>query len=142
MNANITTERERIKKFLDEVNQELNILFYEQHIKYYIHEDFQEVFFKYSDKLKEIIALRFDNARSSLFNSQYNLTEIGWTGEELEFKLSLWERFKGRVGKGWKWLESKLDIINTFLGSLSSAGIPGLEAISEIKDAYVAARNE
>lgn len=37
-------------------------------------------------------------------------------------------------------LTSKLDIINTFLGSLSSAGVPGVDAISEIKDAYEAAK--
>lgn len=54
--------------------------------------------------------------------------------------IKVWERFRGGLDKGWIWLQSKFSIINTFLSSLGSAGVPGVDAISEIKDAYEAAK--
>lgn len=134
---------EKIKKFLNEVNEELSKLFSEQYIRDYIREDSQDLFIQYSNDLKDVIARRTREAKEALdIPSMWgiDLEKVGWTGIERDFKLGVWGRIKGRVGAGWDWLTSKLDIINTFLGSLSNAGVPGVDALSEIKDAYEAAK--
>lgn len=105
---------------------------------------------------------RFKELRNSIQSKDFNqkLKSVGLTGPELKLKLTVVDEsyydlqmeeekfgsYDERIGRGsglkfWhklmklkeKW-EKYLDFADTILGSLSSAGMPGADAISEIKE--------
>ena len=144
MDSTKSTHLNKILNFFDEIKQELKQLFSSQYIKYYIHEDCQDLFIQYSNDIKRIIDERITDAKSFISSHYKSIIEklrnIGWSEKEFDFKLGVWEIIKNRVGIGWEWLKSKLDIMNVYLGSLSSIGVTGAEALKEIKGTYEASK--
>jgi hypothetical protein len=149
----ITLTKFDIITFLEDVSKDLTTLFSKEYVIKYIHNDSQDVFQNFGKQLQEKISNRIfyaidwirvhlDSMNTHVEEFWKKLEEIGWTGIEKDFKIKVWKRFSGGLDKGWKWLQSKFDIIDTFLGSLSSAGIPGLDAIAELKDVYEACKIE
>jgi polyhydroxyalkanoate synthesis regulator phasin len=66
------------------------------------------------------------------------LERVGLWGKNLWIKLNIFHRVRDafhRTKNFLKWLEKFTSIANVILNSLSSAGVPGAHALSEIKDA-------
>jgi hypothetical protein len=140
-------ERERIKDFLNDVENELHNMLKEDQIKEDVHEAFQEFLIDETEGINKIISTKIKEAKNSvdidsmrLDVSQSGLDAEGLSGTELAFKLGLWDRAKkipGKVGQS-----IKNGLLCTIVGSLGRVGVPGMGAITEIKDGINSVRKK